>query len=254
MEKITAIIPTFNEEENIEEAIKSVLWADEIMIVDSFSTDSTLKIAEKYTDYIIQRKYINSASQKNWAIPQATHSWIFLLDADERVPASLAREIKEVIRKPTDYSAFWMNRKNHFMGKHLRFSGFQRDAVIRLFKKENCRYQELNVHSEIETSGKVGYLKNRITHNTYKGFEHFMKKNDRYTTWAAYDKAKNTKQVGFFQLFVKPVFRFLKHYIIQLGILDGKIGFILSAYYGYYVFIRSIKVDRILHGEEFDKS
>jgi len=250
MEKVTVIIPTFNEEDNIERAIKSVLWANEIMIVDSFSSDKTLEIARKYTNFILQREYINSASQKNWAIPQASHSWILLLDADEWVSPELEKEIKETLANGCRESAFWMNRRNHFMGKRLRFSGFQRDAVIRLFRKENCRYQDLNVHSEIVTTGKVGYFKGKLMHNTYKSLDHFLRKNDRYTTWAAYDKVKKTQKITFFHLLIKPIYRFIKHYFLHLGILDGKVGFILSWYYSYYVFIRSVKMMRILEGEK----
>lgn len=254
MEKITAIIPTFNEEENIEKAIKSVLWADEIMIVDSYSTDRTLEIARKYTNFIIQREYNNSASQKNWAIPQASNQWIFLLDADEWASIGLEKEIKQVLGSNPGESAFWMKRGNHFMGKRLRFSGFQRDSVIRLFRKENCRYQDLHVHSEIETTGKVGRFKGRIMHNTYKSLDHFLRKNDRYTTWAAYDKVKRVEKVTYFHLLIKPLYRFVKHYFLQLGILDGKVGFILSWYYSYYVFIRSVKMMRIIAGEKLNEN
>ena len=140
MEKITAIIPTYNEELSIEKAIKSVLWADEIIIVDSFSTDRTVEIARRYTDNILSHEYINSATQKNWTIPQASHPWIFVLDADEHATIALAEEVKSVLEKGTDMYAFWIRRQNYFMGKRLRFSGWQNDSVIRLFKRDFCRY------------------------------------------------------------------------------------------------------------------
>ena len=147
--KLSAIIPTGNEEHNIVNAIKSVDFADEIIIVDSFSKDNTIKLATKLADTILQRKYINSASQKNWAIPQAKFEWIFLIDADERVPLDLKEEILEVLSSENNFSGFWIKRQNYFMGKKIRFSGWRGDKVIRLFKRDKCKYEEKNVHAEI---------------------------------------------------------------------------------------------------------
>lgn len=252
MEKVTAIIPTFNEEINIEKAIKSVLWADEILIVDSFSTDKTVEIARKYTDKILIHDYINSATQKNWAIPQATHPWIFLLDADERATVELEKEIKSILEKGTRMSAFWVRRKNYFMGKRLRFSGWQNDSVIRLFKREDCRYQDLKVHSEIETTGKIGKLQNKLVHNTYKNLGKTLVKLNRYSTWAAYDRADKIPRVTFYHIFIKPFWRFFKHYFIQLGILDGKRGLTVCVLESYFVFLRYVKLWRIHNGEYFN--
>ena len=117
MEKLTAIIPTFNEEHNIVDAINSIDFADEILIVDSFSTDKTLELAKPISTKIIQREYENSASQKNWAIPKAKHEWILLLDADERVTPELKEEVINTLKSNPSESGFWMYRMNHFMGK-----------------------------------------------------------------------------------------------------------------------------------------
>ena len=130
--QISAIIPVFNEEDHIIDAIESVSWADEIIVVDSFSTDKTLALAQSKGVKILQRAYQYSASQKNWAIPQAKYDWVFILDADERVNESLKEEILKLKKKATTYDAFWIPRQNHFMGKKIRFSGWQGDKVIRL--------------------------------------------------------------------------------------------------------------------------
>ena len=140
MKRITAIIPTFNEQHNIVDVIKSVDFADEIMIVDSFSTDKTVELATPLVDTILQRKYKNSASQKNWSIPQAKYQWILLLDADERVKKELKKEIFSVLESKTNYSAFWIKRENYFMGEKIYFSGWRGDRVIRLFKRDECKY------------------------------------------------------------------------------------------------------------------
>ena len=180
--KVTAIIPTFNEEENIEAAIKSVLWADEIIIVDSFSTDSTQAIAASYDTNFIQHQYTNSAAQKNWIIPQAKHEWIFLLDADEYASEALIDEVKSIVKDGSEIAGYWIRRKNFFMGKKVNYSGWQNDKVIRLFKRDLCKYENKNVHAEIIAEGLIGKLKHEIIHNTYKGLGHFINKISWYST------------------------------------------------------------------------
>ena len=162
MKKLTAIIPTGNEEHNIVAAIKSVDFANEIMVVDSFSTDQTIALATPLATTILQRKYENSSSQKNWAIPQAKHEWILLLDADERVTNELKEEVQRTINSNTEFSGFWIKRQNHFMGKKVHFSGWQGDKVIFLFKRDECQYENKHVHAEIISSGKIGVLKKNI--------------------------------------------------------------------------------------------
>ncbi len=230
MQRITAIIPTLNEQHNIVDAIKSVDFADEIMIVDSFSTDKTIELATPLADTILQREYENSASQKNWSIPQAKYQWILLLDADERVKEELKKEVLSVLESKTNYGGFWINRENYFMGKRVCFSGWRGDRVIRLFKRDECKYEEKNVHAEIVSEGKIGILKNKFIHNTFKSKEDYLKKLERYAKWQAKDYDKKTGSITIFHTLIKPIFRFIKHYFIQLGILDGYVGFIISFY------------------------
>ena len=251
--KVSAIIPTFNEEENIEQCIQSVLWADEIIIIDSFSTDSTLEIAAKYPTTVIQHEYVNSATQKNWVIPQAKHEWIFLLDADEYATEPLIEEVQKELANPRK-DAYWIRRKNFFMGKKVNYSGWQNDKVIRLFRRDNCKYEDKNVHAEIVTDGTVGQLKQVIMHNTYKGLNHYLGKISWYSTWKAYDKiSKGASTNFFFNIIIKPWYRFFYHYILRLGVLDGKVGFVISALNGYDVLLRGIKIWRITRGEVINK-
>ena len=249
MHKITAIIPSYNEESNMKAVLESVKWADEIMVVDSFSTDNTLQIAKEYTDFIIQREYENSASQKNWAIPQATHDWILLVDADERVTPALKAEIQKTLSQDKLADAYWIDRKNYFMDKPLNHV-VKGDKVIRLFRK-TCRYQPIHVHSEIITDGlEVSKLKGLLNHHTFKSIDLYMAKINRYATWSAKDHAKKTKSVTFFHLLVKPAFRFFKHYILERGFLDGRIGFIISCVFSWAVFIRYWKIIEIQQKEK----
>jgi glycosyltransferase involved in cell wall biosynthesis len=214
--KLTAIIPTGNEEHNIKAAIESVSFADEVLVVDSFSKDKTVEIAKQNGARVIQREYGNSASQKNWAIPQAEHEWILLLDADERVSSKLKEEVVEILENGSSSDAFWIYRQNYFMGKKLNYSGGQGDKVIRLFRKSKSRYEDKHVHAEVLVDGKVGYLKNKLEHYTYKDLGHLLYKSDRYTTWGAYDRVAKTKQVTAFHLLLKPLFTFVKKYIFQV--------------------------------------
>ena len=249
MEKLTAIIPTFNEEHNIVEAIKSVDFADEILVADSFSTDKTIELATPLATKIIQREYENSASQKNWAIPQAQHKWILLLDADERITPKLKEEVLEKLSAKPVESGFWIGRINHFMGKRIRFSGWRGDRVIRLFKRDECSYEPLHVHAEIISEGTIGSLKHKLTHNTFISREAFRLKLDRYARWQASDYDSRTGSITIFHTHVKPLVRFLKHFIFQLGILDGKVGFIISKYQANavrnrYQYLRELRKNR----------
>lgn len=244
MKKLTVIIPTYNEEENIRNVLESVKWVDEIMVVDSFSTDNTLKISKEYTDFIIQRDYENSASQKNWAIPQATNDWILLVDADEIVSRLLKTEIQNLLNSDKLLDAYWVYRKNYFMDKPLNYL-IKGDKVIRLFKKE-CRYEKLHVHSEIITKDlKIGRLNGLLHHHTFKSVDLYMDKINRYATWSAKDYANKTKSVTIFHLLAKPLFRFFKHYILERGFLDGKAGFVLSCIFSWSVFLRYWKIIEI---------
>lgn len=243
MEKLTVIIPTYNEEKNIVDVLKSVDFADEIMVVDSFSTDKTLELAKEYTDFIIQREYQYSASQKNWAIPQATHEWILLVDADERVTKELKEEIIALLKNPSinDFTGYWISRKNHFMGKHARFGGWN-DKVIRLFKKSESKYEDKHVHAEIIDTGKIGKLKSKLYHDTYVSFDFHMEKLNRYAWLQAKDYDKKTGRLTPFHFVVKPLWRFFKHYIIQGGFLDGVVGLTIAYNHAYSVYMRYVKL------------
>lgn len=257
MEKITAIIPTFNEEVHIKEAIESVLWCDEIIVVDSFSKDKTVEIVKSFPQVkLLEHEYEHSAAQKNWTIPQASHPWIFLLDADERPTPALVEEIKEILKKGTKYSGFWIYRRNNFMGKTINYSGWQSDKVIRLFKRDECRYQNKHVHAEIESKGAISILKNKLIHYTYKDITTYLKKADRYTTWGAFDRyykfEKQGRKIGAGYIFIRPLARFFRHYLLRLGILDGAHGFVVSALSAYNVFIRALKIWRLQNGEKLE--
>jgi glycosyltransferase involved in cell wall biosynthesis len=251
MHLVTAIIPCKNEEANIAAAIQAVSWADEILVVDSYSTDRTVAIAKELGVKVLQRPFDTHARQKNWAIDQAAHNWIFLLDADERVPLLLSVEIKNLLHNQQNTQvAYWIGRQNYFMGQQVRYSGWQYDKVIRLFRRDQCHYPEVQVHEEIKANGPVGHLKNKLLHHTYRGLRQYLEKWDYYTWLSAKDRSHQTTRVTLYHLGLKPIVRFLRHYIWFRGFLDGKVGFIISYMAAVSVFMRYLKLWRLQEGEK----
>ncbi|WP_375241161.1 glycosyltransferase family 2 protein [Polaribacter sp.] len=241
MTKISAIIPTLNEEIHIADAIKSVSFADEIIVIDSYSTDKTLVIAEKLNVKIIKRKFDDFSSQKNFAIQQASYDWIYILDADERVTESVKQEILKAVKNPGNFVGFYVRRSFYFANQKVNYSGWQRDKVVRLFLKDKCHYRGV-VHETIVSKGELGFLKNKIDHFGYRNYNHFIAKINHYSILKAQELHKKGKKVNAFHLLIKPTARFFIHYVIRLGFLDGLTGLILSKILAYSVFTRYIKL------------
>ena len=241
MTKITAIIPTLNEENHIADAIKSVSFADEIIVIDSFSSDRTIEIAEKMNVKIIKRTFDDFSSQKNFAITQAKHDWIYILDADERVTPEVELEILEAVKNPKDIVGFYVRRTFYFCDKRVNFCGFQRDKVVRLFLKEHCTYKGF-VHEKILTNGKLGFFKHKIDHFSYRDYDHYISKMNHYASIRAHELHLKGKKVTVFHLIIKPLARFFIHYVIRLGFLDGFTGFLVANAQAYGVLARYIKL------------
>lgn len=241
MKKISAIIPTLNEEIHIAAAIESVHFADEIIVIDSFSTDKTLEIAEKYNVTILKRKFDNFSNQKNFAINQAKNPWIYILDADERVTPLVEKEILEAVNNSNNFVGFYVRRTFYFAKQKINYCGWQSDKVIRLFLKEHCSYRGV-VHETIVAKGEVGFLKNKIDHYGYKNYDHFISKINHYSSLKAKELHENGKKATFFLLFIKPIARFFIHYVIRFGFLDGLAGLILAKILAYSVFQRYVKL------------
>lgn len=241
-EPLTVIVPTYNEERSIRACLESVQWADEILVVDSFSTDDTLEIAGPLCTRIIQREYNNSASQKNWAIPQAAHRWVMILDSDEQVSPALQQEIRGLMKSRPPLEGYVIKRLNHFHGKPIRHGGWGRDRVLRLFDKEKGRYQEKHVHAEVEVQGGTGELENYILHDTFRGFDDYLRKINRYTAWGAADLRQKGRRAWAPDVFLRPMGRFLKRYILQGGFLDGAEGLMVTGIDTYATFLKYAKL------------
>jgi glycosyltransferase involved in cell wall biosynthesis len=243
-EKLTVLVPTRNEEANLAACLESVKWADELFVVDSFSTDRTLEIAAEFGARVVQHEYVNSAAQKNWAIPHAANNWVFILDADERVPPELAEEIRAALALPDSEraAAYSVRRRTFFFGREIRHCGWDTDSVIRLFGKRKARYPEMWVHANMEVDGAVGAFRHRLLHYTYTSMDQYFEKFGRYTTWSAKDLAERGRRATLLNLVARPVCRFAKMYFIRLGFLDGLAGAVLCGLAACSVFTKYAKL------------
>lgn len=226
--KITALAITLNEENTISAFLESLHFVDEIIIIDSYSKDNTQKIAQQFNNVIFyQRAFDNFSSQKNFAISKASHPWILFFDPDEKITQAVKNEILETLKNPKA-EAYFFRRQLYFMGKKIKYSGFQTDWVVRLFKKECGKYNGNLVHETIEINGNTQKLKTRVPHYTYKGFEDYTQKLNKYSQLQAKMLLQKNKKPTLFHFFFRPTYRFWHQYILRLGILDGKEGFILA--------------------------
>jgi glycosyltransferase involved in cell wall biosynthesis len=242
--KVTALIHTLNERDYIEECIRSVEWADEIYLMDSFSTDGMVELVrEKFPRVRIeQREYLGAASQKNYAIDRATHDWIFVIDADERVTPKLRDELLRTLEGPLDLWAYSVGRLNFMLEKPVRFSGLQRDRVTRLFHRGHARYPNKRVHADLLVDGATGRLDHKMDHFYIRSFDHMIAKMTRYANWGAaqmYLDGKTTSAAG---IFGHAIAKFLRDYIVNLGFLDGAPGLISVGMHVYYTFWKYAKL------------
>jgi glycosyltransferase involved in cell wall biosynthesis len=227
--KITGLVITYNEEKNIEEVILNLDFVDELIIVDSFSTDKTIEIVKKYTHIkLIQNKFENYTSQRNLALKNASHRWILFIDADERISIKLKNEILEKVNNDKMNIAFCFYRKFMFQGKHLRFSGWQTDKNVRLFQTGKANYISTKlVHEKLIIDGKIGILKNKLIHHSYSNYDSYKKKMVYYGNLKARELFVKQLKPNFFHFYFKPIYKFLYSYLIRFGILDGKKGLII---------------------------
>ncbi len=242
---LTVLIPCKDERRNIRACIESVqAIADEILIADSGSTDGTLDIVRDIGGCrIIEREYINSANFKNWAIPQAQHEWVLVVDADERVTPELAAEIRELLKAPpADTDGYWIDRANHYLGYRIKHCGWNSDAVIRLFRRE-CQYETRWVHAEVDLpSSRLDTLKHPLLHYTTWESDQYLFKMNRYAGWGALNLRDAGKRPSLLAMLTRAPLRFLQLYVVRLGFLDGIPGFQICMHTAYYAFLKQAKL------------
>jgi len=249
--KLTVIIPCKNERLNIRPCIESVRsLADEILVADSGSTDGTLDIVRSLGGcHIVQREYINSGNFKNWAIPQAVHPWVLIVDADERVPPALAAEIRGLLAGAPRHDGFQLYRNNYFLGRRVRFGGFGGDSVLRLFRRDLGRYQGESDHAEVGiSSGKVGRVRTPLEHYSYWSYDQYYRKFHRYTVQRAEYWHGHGRPVSLSRLLLAGPLRFLNCYLLRLGFLDGLAGIQVCALTGWSSFMKQARLWELTHG------
>ena len=245
MNQLTVLIPCKNEIDNLEECLASVRpLADEILIADSGSRDGTLDLIQRQPDCrLIQRQYIHSGDFKNWAIPQARHSWVLVIDADERVTPALAVEIQQRLAETSDVDGYWIPRDNYFLGQRIRYSGWQSDRCLRLFRRDHAVYVGDNAHAEVQVdSGRVARLKAALQHDTYANYDSFFRKLNRYTSYQAHIWNESGRRASFVDLLVAGPLRFFHAYVLRGGFLDGKAGLQVCALTGFYSFMKRARL------------
>ena len=238
---LSVVIVTKNEEANIEDALKSVADAQEIVVVDSFSADRTVEICRKYTDKVHQQEWQGFARQKQTAVDFAQGPWVLILDADERVTPELKAEIRDSMAQ-SRCNGFYLPRENYFIGEWIRHGGWWPDHTLRLFRKDRGRLEPREVHEKVVVDGAVGYLKNPLRHFTYRSISDFMERMERYSTLAAREIIRKGGRAGVSSLMLKPGATFIRMYVLQRGFLDGTRGLVLAALYSYYTFLKYAKV------------
>lgn len=245
--RLTALIPCYNNADIIARCLDSVAWADEILLCDSFSTDNTLEIAQAYGVRIIQRAYGNSASQKNWAIPQASHPWVLLVDTDEVIPSELRDEIRTFLTAPQpDVDACRIARRNTILGRWIPDLNLWPDYVTRLFRRDVASYEEKEVHADIRVHGTVHTLQNPLIHYGTPIWSKQIAQLDRYTRYQADEYYKQGRRFSWLRILSRPPAAFLYYYFFKRGYRHGMRGFFLSAHaaiYSFYTYAKLWEID-----------
>ncbi len=242
MEPISATVITLNEERNIGEALKSLGWADEIVVVDAGSSDATLDICRRFTDRIFHRDWTGFVDQKNFAVEKAAHDWIFSLDADERPTPSLCAEIRQFSRSGFDSPGYRIPRVAFFMGRWIRHGDWYPDYQLRLFYRRKGRWQGGRVHESVETDGEPGVLNGEILHYTYRSLTDYLKRLETYSSLAAADYDLHGKRSGPGKLVGHPLATFLRAYVLKRGFLDGVPGLMVAGMGAISVFFKYAKL------------
>jgi glycosyltransferase involved in cell wall biosynthesis len=242
--KLSVTMITLNEEANIRRTLESVQWVDEIVVLDSGSTDRTVSICREFTDKVFHQDWLGFGRQKNAAIDKATGDWVLSLDADEPVETELAAEIRTIMESPDPHDGYWIPRKTYFLGKWIRHGGWYPDHNLRLFRRGKGRFEERAVHEAITVQGTIGRTANAIEHYAYPDLASYMSSINTYSSLAVTEMSQrgiSSFKAGWINILLRPLFTFIFKYIFRLGFLDGKHGLVLNIFHAYYVFAKYAK-------------
>jgi glycosyltransferase involved in cell wall biosynthesis len=239
---VTAYTLTLNEDRQIRAVLESVKWADEIIVVDSFSTDKTVEMARGYNARILSEKFCGFGKLRNLALDAAKHDWIFSLDADERCTPELEEEIRRELASPR-FDAYHVPRKSHFLGYWMRHCGWYPDyRQPQLFNRSRLRYNDELVHESYTLNGRLGYLHEHVLQYPWDTVEIATAKLQRYSTLMAQRYAEANKRATLGKLIGSPIAMFFKVFLVQQGFRDGRHGLVLASLYAYYTFLKYAKL------------
>ncbi len=239
---VSVTVITLNEAANIEACLASVAWADEVLVVDSGSTDGTPDLARARGARVIVRDWPGYPAQKNFAAGEAAHDWILSVDADERVTPALAAEIRETLSRDPREAGFRIPRVTWHLGRWIRTTDWYPDYQLRLYHRARATWPPRLVHESVTATGDVSQLRSELQHFAYRDLSHHFATMDRYTTLAAEDMRARGRRAGFVDLAIHPFAAFLRNYILRRGCMDGTAGFVISAMNAYYVFLKFAKL------------
>ena len=247
LKKLTALVITYNERENINALIENLSFADEIVVVDAFSSDGTLEAIKKHDNVkLVQNKFLNFSNQRNFALKQASYDWVLFIDADERISNDLKNEIIDTLKNPENNVAYSFYRKFYFKNSEIKFSGFQTDNVFRLFNKNYVRYNDDKlVHETLDIDGETKVLINKLDHYSYKSDDYYRMKLVKYAELRAEELYSKDLKPNFYHFYIKPAYRFLYQFIIRFGFLDGKKGYKISRLNAFGVQQRYVELKKL---------
>lgn len=230
--KLSVLILTYNSEKYLDEVLNSALFADEVFILDSGSSDKTLEIAKRHGVRVKHQEWLGFGKQKQKMVDLSSNDWVFVLDSDEVITQELKKEIEETLKNPS-CKGYFVPRLNHFFGKPIKKCGLYPDSTLRLFDKNFGRFSEDEVHEKVLCKEKTSQLKNHMIHYAYENIEEFIQKQNRYSSLSS--KPNKLKAV------INPCWTFFKLYFLKLGFLEGWHGFVISKLYSQYTFWKYIK-------------
>jgi glycosyltransferase involved in cell wall biosynthesis len=250
--KLTVTVITRDESAHIAAALQSVSWADEIIVVDSRSTDDTVAIARKYATRVEVRDWPGYSAQKNYAAEIASNDWILSLDADERVTSELAGEIRQTLEGGPAVRGYRIPRVTWYLGRWIRSTDWYPDFQLRLYDRRAGRWNGRPVHESVDLQGAPAFLRQELQHYAYRDIAHHLATIDRYTTLAAEQWLAEGRRTNGFEIFIHPRLAFLRNYLLRGGIKDGAAGLLVSKLNSYYVFLKFAKLWELQQGAEIN--
>jgi len=240
---ISACIITYNEEKNIEACLESISWVEEIIVVDSMSSDRTIELCRKHTEKVYQQEWQGHVKQKNYALDFARHEWVLCLDADERFSPELRQEIEQCLSGEKQAAdGYFFPRHSFYLGRWINHGGWYPDYKLRLFRKSKGRWGGKDPHDRVMLDGSSAYLKSDILHYVYRNLSHQLQTVDNFSAITATILDEDGTRFSAAQLVFRPVLKFLGTYFIKRGFMDGLPGFIISVASSFYVFLRYAKL------------